>query len=81
MAENLTDITWLCMWLSMGRKLHIKIKFSPTRLSNELMHSAYELVFPVVSRTAVDREPRGKKEEYEGSDSISIQNINTEGRR
>jgi len=81
MAENLTDVTWLCMWLSMGRKLHIKIEFSPTRLSNELMHSAYEFVLPVVSRTAVDKEPRDREEEYERNDNISIQNINTEGSR
>lgn len=80
MTENLTDITRLCMWLSMGRKLHIKVKFRPTRLSNELIHSAYEVVFPVVSRTTVDREPRDREDGYEGEDSSSIQNIKMEAR-
>lgn len=81
MTENLTDITRLCMWLSMGRKLHIDIRFEKTRLSNELLHSAYEMVLPVVSRTTVDSALWDRECEYEDKDSYSKLNIKAEDRR
>jgi len=69
------------MWLSMGRKLHINIKFEKTRLSDELLQSAYELVFPAVSRTTVDKALWDRECEYEDKDSYSKRKTEVEGRQ
>jgi hypothetical protein len=81
MTENLTNIVRVCMWLSMGRKLHIHIEFEKTRLSNELLHTAYELVVPVVSRINVGRTPWGKECEHQDKYGRSKRNIKAEDRQ